>query len=249
MVFRRSSSSRARSFKPRSRFTRNRTHQPRKTGHWQRANLFIDSENIVTEEAAPTLTVSVLAQIIDHLATTTTAAGDVYNNQVKFLEIGGIVFDWQMMLTDLVVDFPTTQTSIWRINNQVLLVSDRLDETGIPVALNSNWFSSTTPVPLAASTQDQDEDQRFPTRVHWRHARTIAGGYSQFPDVAGDFQPSQSVVSLQGSANLRLRLALDDEHCLAFHWTSLIAQGSPPVTAAAINLSVNGSIYYRVRMQ
>lgn len=252
MAFRRSAPSRGRSFNSSSRFSRfksrNRTHQPKRTGHWQRANLRLDAENVVSEEGVNFNTVLVIAQIDNHLGDDLTEAGRLETNTVKFLEIGGIVFDWQMVLTDQTLDFTTPPTTdVWRVENQIILASDRLDEEGNPVAILSNWFTSTTPIPVAASTQQQDEDQRFPTRVHWRHARTIAGGYGPFPDITGNYQPSQSVVSLQGSANLRLRLALDDEHALTFHWTSVIAQNASTLSAAAVNLTVNGSMYYRVR--
>lgn len=246
MAFRRSAPSRGRSFRPRSRFSRNRTHQPRRTGFWQRANLMLIQENVVDNPGAHFNSVIVIGRVAN-LSRDDDEGGKARNQQIRFLEIGGIVFDWQMELSDIALDFTTTpETDIWRIENQVLLVSDRLDEEANPVAIDTNWFSSTSPIPLASAAAAEDEDQEFPTRVHWRHGRTIAGGYSQFPDVTGNYQPSQNQVSLQGSANLRLRLKLDDEHCLAFHWTSLLRNTSATLAAAAINLNIWGSLYYRV---
>lgn len=248
MAFRRSAPSRARSFKRRS-FSRNRTHQPKRTGHWQRANLRIDSRNVVDEVGANVNTVLVLGQIANHLATDGDTAGRAYTNQVKFLEIGGLVFDWQLQLSDLASDFTTPPaTDIWAIDNQIILVSDRMDTGGFPAAIDVNWFSSTTPIPVAGATASDDEDGDFPTRVHWRHARNIVGGYGQFPDVTGNFTPSNTVVSLQGSANLRLRLALDDEHVLAMHFASVLTDLGSTIVAAEVRLTLVGSMYYRVRV-
>lgn len=248
MAFRRSVPSRGRSFKRRS-FSKNRTHQPKRTGHWQRANLALEFENIVFfDDTAPINTVIVVAQIEDHLGDTAFAAGRLENNKAKFLEIGGIVFDWQMMISDVVYDFtsPPVFDQV-AMNNQLLLVSDRMNEFGSPTSVTTDWFSNTTPIPLASATDFEDEDQRFPTRVHWRHARVLPVGYGQFPDVTGNNTPSQSVVHAQGSANLRLRLALDDEHLLAFHWTSSFVGSSSVVQAMATRVHVQGSLYWRVR--
>lgn len=243
MAFRRSNNFKRRSVSSRSRFSRNRTHEPRKSGHWQRCNMFLQSENVVDQEATHFNTVLVLGEILGHLG----RSQETDTQQIRFLEIGGVVFDWQMQLTDTSFDYTSPPTQdYWRISNQLLLCSDRLDVDGNPCAIDVNWFSSTTPIPLATAAEVQDEDQRFPTRVHWRHARNINGGYAQFPDVTGDYSPVQSVVSLQGSANLRLRLRLDDEHALVFHWSSIIAEGGSTLSAAAIMATIAGSMYYRV---
>jgi len=248
MAFRRSAPSRGRSFKRRS-FSRNRTHQPKRTGHWQRANLALSFENIIENPATePTNLVAVLAQITNHLGDDSTASGRLESSTVKFLEIGGIVFDWQMMLTDLVQDFgspPTYDVALFPA--QMLIVSDRLDVDGNPCSIVPNWFSSTVPIPVANAIQLQDLDDKFPTRVHWRHSRTLVQGYGDFPALGGNFQTSQPVVLAQGSANLRLRLALDDEHCLAMHFGLNTGGSASTVTAAAVTLNVFGSMYYRIR--
>jgi len=239
MAFRRSRSSGNRSSNRFSRFRRNRTHQPKRTGHWTRGNFNLILDTVMDTELEPSLTIAPLGQIALHLAPDTATEAQ----QIRFLEIGGIVFDWQMMLDDVVQD---SDAGLWNVQNQMLIVTDRLDSDGIPVALTPNWFTNTTPITLAASAEGQDEDTKYPTRVHWRHSRCFNGGGVAAPTILGGIYPSQTVVQMQGSANLRLRLRLDDEHCLAVHVTSQISDDAGVLTQVAMRFMLTGSIYYRV---
>jgi len=248
MAFRRFNSSRrpAANFRSRSRFMKNRTREPRRTGHWQRAN-FDTIQTAVVDTGSPRGNVVVImAQIKDHVSDSSVGTGRAIGEQVKFLEVGGLVFDWQMNLGDLTTD---DDTGLWVLQQQIILCSDRLDAAGTPAAVNVDWTNTQTPISLASAQQAADEEQEYPTRVHWRHSRNLTGGY--YPsNVTGTRYPSTHVVSLQGSANLRLRLRLDDEHVLAFHLPLFLANsGGGVLTAAAVTTYIVGSMYYRTRWQ
>jgi len=253
MAFRRSNSFR----RPpaRRRFpSRNRTHTVKKLGHWQRSNFSIISQAQHDAAAEPFNIVNVLAQIDDHLGDDTTAAGRIASNTIRTLEIGGIVFDWQLTSITLPLSSPEPDpmARVAGVLNTLLLCTDRLDDDGNPVAIDSDWFTNTTPTPVALATQQEDEDVRFPTRVHWRTTRYLETGTflptnSLGPEYA---LPPVGVVLAQGSKNLRLRIALNDEQTLVFHWRSVIPSGfwSPDTFAGVIaTLLLNGSLYYRVR--
>jgi len=212
--------------------------------NWQRGNFNVLVVNVVEDASVPNLIVVPIAQIQDHVADGTVATGRALSEQVRFMEVGGVVFDWQSNIVDVTQD---DDEGIWIVQQQLLLVSDRLDEVGNPVALNTDWFSSTTPTTLAQSQAENDEDTTFPTKVHWRHSRNLAGGKLPTLGVATSVSPAQVTIHAQGSANLRLRLRLDDEHALAFHLTTDIANTGGVLTGAAVSTSVCGSIYYRTK--
>jgi len=246
MAFRRFAPSRGRSnsFRSRSRFNKNRTREPRRTGHWQRANFNLISTNVVDTGTSVSNIVVPIAQIKDRVSDSTIGTGRALAEMAKFCEVGGVVFDWNFYLGDVSLD---DDTGLWSIQQQIILVSDRLDSDGNPCAIDFNWFNSQTPITIASSQSVDDEDQEQPTRVHWRHSRNLVGG-AYASNTTGRFYPSQNVVSLQGSANLRLRLRLDDEHCLAFHVPTFLANsGGAELLGAAVTITIAGSLYYRMR--
>lgn len=221
---------------------------PNKGGHWQRGNMHFKAFNVMTEEGVSFNTVSVIAQIDNHLGRNDADHGIVATEQIRFIEVGGICFDWQMHVNSLDLDYTSPPASdIWSADAAILVCSDRLDEAGIPVSIGCDWLQNTTPVNVATSSEPRDLDVKFPTRVHWRHHRVVTGGYFQFPDVTGNGAAPQPVVHLQGSANLRLKLALDDEHVLAFHFCTQIAEAGSALSGLELASTINGSIYYRTR--
>lgn len=240
MYRRRSTRARSSNFRRRPR-----THEPKRSGHWQRGNIALFPELTVDTSADAQITTLILAQIFRNLGGDSDVQGKSYGNQVKFLEIGGIVFDWRMIFTSS--RGSTAAFDNENVVGQILLVSDRLDADGNPAAVTSNWFTNTTPTGVAEGTETQDEDHKFPTRVHYRAARA-----ADFNDLvlspAGDHLPAnRSTFSAQGSKSLRLRTRYDDEHCL-----SLVLHLATDNTFPSENVQVTmktmfvGSLYYRV---
>jgi len=227
---------------------RPRTHEPKRSGLWQRGQFALAPINTVSSPIDTGFTALILAQIYRNLDDTS-AVGESHSNQVKYLEIGGIVFDWQ-----IIPGMSRGTTAFFDSNvdafAQIVIASDRLDADGNPAAPGANWFTNTTPVGVASATETQDEDHRFPTRVHYRHAVAVsfneaigasAGG-------TGTAYPAEShVIRTQGSKSLRLRLRLDDEHALVAY-THLATDGQFPSEGFQIftKTMLVGSIYYRL---
>jgi len=249
MAFRRSNNFR-RPVPRRRSFSRNRTHTVKKLGHWQRANFSLLFEMDLFEQNNPSLLVAVVTQIQNHLGDSSTAAGRLRVNEVRALEIGGIVFDWQITARGLPAVEPSGSSNLATLLSTLVLATDRLDSDGAPAALASEWFNSTTPIPVAASTEAKDEDIDYPTRVHWRTTRAQECGRtlpinSLGPEYAAT---PYAVVLANGSKNLRLRIALDDQQALVFHWASnAVALATAAIAGIRSTLYINGSLYYRVR--
>lgn len=245
MAWRRNAGRRTRSLSFRRR---PRVHEPKKSGHWQRANFALAPINSVDGPNQQEFTTLILAQIFRNLADGATAAGENFTNQVKYLEIGGMVFDWQFM--------PTMQrgTTLFGENlhafAQVIIFSDRIDSDGNPAAPDANWFNNTTPVGVATAVEGQDEDHKYPTRVHYRHAVGLDFDETVFSAGANGGDGTTAAVHqirTQGSKSLKLRLRLDDEHalCVCFH---LATDNQYPTTSISIDCKMMfvGSLYYRV---
>jgi len=236
---------RRRSSRPRFR-SRTRTHEPKRSGHWQRGNIALFPIISVNTSLDTAITTLILAQTFRNLGGDSDAQGKSYGNQVKFLEIGGIVFDWRMIFTQSRGTTAFFDDSI-NVVGQILLVSDRLDGDGNPVATSSNWFTNTTPTGIADATETQDEDHKYPTRVHYRAARAWDGNDRQTRPATSSDDANHSTFHAQGSKSLRLRTRYDDEHAL-----SVVMHLATDNTFPSENILVTmktmfvGSLYYRV---
>lgn len=228
---------------------RPRVHEPRKSGHWQRGQFALFPVNTVDGPTQAEFTTLILAQIFRNLGDSGLASDVSYTNQVKYLEIGGIVFDWGMLPFSSRGTTAFFQEELSAVA-QLVIFSDRVGTDGNPAAPDANWFTNTTPVGVSTATEGQDEDQKFPTRVHYRHAVPITFGESTYSNGsnsgAGAFS-APARIRTQGSKSLRLRLRLDDEHCLcaALH---LATDNTFPSEGMQIivKMMLVGSIYYRV---
>jgi len=190
--------------------------------------------------------VLLLGQILNHFVDVGTGDGKSIPEGIKALDIGGLVFSYQMIPSL----FITTEDALQDVYciSQLLVCSDRIDEGGNPVAIDCNWFTNTSPVNVASASEVQDEDQRFPTRVHWRCAHLIDQTFMPITvETGGVTHISQYPVAMaQGRFNKRLRLRLDDEHCLSFHF-HVATDNQFPASGRqlAVRCMISGSIYYR----
>lgn len=239
-----------------SRFSRSHLRTVQPTQRWQRANFFIEQNTLHDAVGAWQNVVFSMAQIAGKVGDETVPTGRALTQIARTMEVGGIVFDWRMTgFPDRVATAESNDTfEECRLEQQLLLCTDRLtnDSLPSPVAINVNWFTNTTPIVPAQSTQTDDQDTSFPTRVHWRKHVTQDDTTVVYPAGATgrleEQRQSFPVVLSSGSKNLRLRLRLRDTETLVFHWaTQLSAYNSLFNDAYYARLVIAGSLYYRVR--
>lgn len=249
MAFKRS----FRRFSPRRSFRRGvRLRAPREPQRWEVGNVVIDQTYVLSAETDVVQTAVVaLAQIPFHVGDVGTGQGRALNQFARKLEIGGIVFRYDIVDAAFsnwgeVGSFGANGRN--RVQHRVLLCSDRLDAVGQPSSI-PNWFTPTSPI-VAVSASDPvitAEDQDFPTRIHWQNSHAYNREVWQTGSATSVVAPNTRTFSTRGGANLRLRLALDDTHGLFFHFASRLQQLSPADIEISGQLRILGTIYYRVR--
>lgn len=245
------------SYKPSGRrFSRSRLRTVQPTQRWSRANFFVQQETLHTEQNSYQNVVLVLAQLDGHIGDPTVPTGRTLNSLARTLDIGGIVFDWRMTAVPDINAGAETGASFaeLRMEQQLLLCTDRLDDQTLvgPVAIDVNWFTNTSPIVAAQSNQPDDQDSKFPTRVHWRTYRCSDDSERIAVNTTATAEPqhfrsSGAVVLAQGSKNLRLRVRLRDTDCLVFHWATIASSlNDALVNAYYPRCTIAGSLYYRV---
>lgn len=242
MAFRRSAPFRRRSSNSRFRSVKRlqTPHRPRK---WERGNFFLPVEHDhSTEEQL--LTVLPIAQVINIMDGDSTAPGRSLSQAVRFLEIGGIIYTAFFARDNESGFVPPPQGSDGGIMVRLLLVSDRLDSSTppAPTALQTQWFTNTQPVTGLAELQD--EQTQFPTQIHHQHARLLEFGSFDLDSVSGSTPRSTVVENLRATGNVRLRLRLSDEDCLAFHIASRVGEAETTLDLSA-RITIVGTIFYR----
>lgn len=247
MAFRRSKSFRGRSFK--RAFRGPRVHNVTRPQRWTPANFSLNFVQTTETEGDEINTVIVMAKINRNVFD----PGDQANlaEMHRSIEIGGLVFSYNFFHTITALDDEVPAFQLSSHVDQLLLVTDRLDFDGNPVAITTSWFNTQTPVSLAISQTVLDEDTEYPTRIHWRQSHftdfgTFRGGAGSSATTA--IGQSSAVHPSGGRANLRLRTRLSDEQVLAFHFASrwdspLVATGLSDLTT---RVRIVGTLYWRL---
>jgi len=97
---------------------------------------------------------------------------------------------------------------------------------------------------------------QFPTRIHWQDYRNLDASLDQAIEQVQDGEEathviytksSQQVVSASSGANLKLRLRIQDDEVLAFHFAShcqqvITAENLEP----EIDFRITGTLWYRL---
>lgn len=222
---------------------------PKEPQRWEVGHFFFGNIINITDGATPSATiVTSLAQILGHIGRSDDEQGRMISNMTRYLEIGGVVFRYEIVgnaQDSSGPNIPTSNSELSnRVNWRVLLVSDRLDTVGAPLSI-PNWFNVTTPVIAAQSTSSEDIENEYPTRIHWQgfHGTSWTNREGNGTGAVG---PSTfHVDNRRGGANLRLRLRLPDEHGLFFHFAQS-SNGESDATFVG-QLLLTGTIYYRVK--
>lgn len=248
-MFRRSFRSRRRRSFSRYRGRKSLHRTPKRSGRYQRGNFHITSTNFINNSNNTSNIVLVMAKISEIIGDPTTAKGITDEVAMKYLDIGGIRFDY--VLQDQTPTSVVQVDSVVRVASaQCVLATDRLDTGGQPEAILANWGRTTHPtITAAAGLATGQYEENFPTRVHWRRMHLMG----QQSNTGNTTVTTNSLLSKQvqvrsceGSANLKLRLRLDDEHALTFHHC-LTTDSAFPASGAEIDVKLwlVGSLWYR----
>lgn len=216
---------------------------------WEVGHFFFGNIINITDTGTPNATiVTSFAQIPGHFGDNT-AQGRTLDNAARWLEIGGVVFRYEVLFN---ANFPGGMEDqdaelqdlvTWR----VLLCSDRLDSVGQPTSI-PNWFNNTTPIIAAGANAAEDLDNVYPTRIHWQNFHTTSATLRAGSSTSAVGLQSTKVDSRRGSGNLRLRLRLDDQHGLFWHFAQAHSSPSDSENVYVGSLLLTGTVYYRFRI-
>jgi len=255
----------------RSRFTRGRSsfsrfrprpmNTVRRPIKWSRGNFWLPVVHSHDDENRNLVTVIVLGTI-QQLEGDGSNSGANLAQASRSLEIGGIKFTCQRRLMGFnnppedVEDI--RDTNLFNVDTKVLIVSDSMVTEPVsggvsPQALNTNWFTNT--LPTASTAEVQDEDGQFPRRIHWQDYKRLDSSIANASPVElGEtidqlaYIPSnQQVTNSHSTGNLRLRLRLQDDECLAVHFASFLNLVAAQPNEAEVEWTFTGTIWYRFR--
>lgn len=229
----------------RGRSTNRRVHAPRK---FSRANFYFSGTLAVANLSDNCTNTAVLLARTLNLGEAN-GPGRAFADQVRGLEIGGVVLDYDMheegaILADL---GPAALESYQGFT----LMSDRLDTTGALVSGAVQWQRVQPPIAqTAAGTPGATaEDVDFPMQIHWRRwmpvendVRLLANAGSGLFAVDGQF-----VRTRRETLNKKLRLFLDDWHGLFFQFSIITGPSYAVGGVRNYRLFLQGQLYYRTR--
>jgi len=229
---------------------------------WSRGNFFFQVTHSHDIDSRDILTVVPLASMIPFGGAD--ATDQRMSQAMRGLRVGGVKFTAQRRLAGFAQDVQLTpddwrDTVLRNVDTKLLLISDTMvidSATGAesPQALNTNWFTNT--LPAASTPEVQDEDVQFPRRIHWQDYRNLDASLDSWQDfgISGGEDPSQhvylksqqTVTPNVTGANLKLRLRLQDDEALCWHFAShcqqvLTAENLEP----EIDFRVTGTIWYK----
>lgn len=182
--------------------------------------------------------------------------GTTIASMQRYIEIGGLVFDWDVSQSGLIDGgAPLADDGIFWCTTQLL--TDNLAEdsgTGLtfPASLPS-YDPDRTTFPMAilsgSSPAPEQRQVRLPTRIHWSKTRSFyATGMPVVNVGEGELTTpwGQRVTSQPATVNRRLRVRLDDQQALFFAWF-FRTNTSPDFASNAglVRRWLRGQIYYR----
>lgn len=223
--------------------------RPKEPSRWEVGQFYLANITNITDAGNnPNVIVTSLAQITDHFGVTNTSQGITLDNAVRFLEIGGIVFRYEIIAGASIPGAIPDNTNEFtnRVDWRVLLVSDRLDALGQPTSI-PNWFNTTAPVIAAASASGEDIDDNYPTRIHWQNYHGTTWSNREGNGTGALNSQTIHVDNRRGGANLRLRLRLDDQTGLFWHFAQAHTSSDGTENVFTGQLRITGTIYYRWR--
>jgi len=272
-----SSRGRSYSSRFRSSFRRARTGSRLSSVHrpirWERGNFYLEFLHLHADTDRLVNTVVPIAMVNNLIVDASDEGGRTLSEMTRALEIGGLKFTCVQNLISLPNIRNLQQegdpfdasslsgSSSMMADSKILLVSDALvtdpsDGLAFPQAIESNFFTNTMPVTRVQEVQDIQS--LYPRRIHWQNFKQHNAGFQfSYPlqhtdpedQARGIFgNQDQQVNNSHSGGNLRLRLRLQDDECLAWFFTSFLNRSETLATfAAEVNFKVTGTIWYRYR--
>lgn len=245
-MFRRRTTSRrtysfGRRFRPRAR-------PPTRPKQWNRSNFFVNSDLSVANTSDTCVNSAVL--LARHLNLgELSSPGRGYTDQIRSLDIGGVVLDYGMR-RDAIYDATASATALTGFTGYTL-ATDRLDNTGAPVAAaTTQWHRPQPPVAQISSTVPgaTAENVDFPTKIHWRR-------WEKKPHYAvGVNETEGNLVAPEGqyldarypTLNKRLKTRLFAEHGLFFIFSFVTGPSWAAGGTLTYQFWLQGQIYWRL---
>jgi len=236
-----------------NRFRRAGLRIPKEPARWEVCNLNF-AAGTFTDAATPTFTgVVAMAMIYDRFGDQANGQGRALSNAVRSLEIGGVVLSWRIFMETSTFSEPFPVflgSSVNQVDHRVLICSDRISNAGTPNSV-PNWFAAGTPLASVSATTPTalSEDTQYPLRIHHQWHRGYNDETYAAESISGSYPQTHFTEQLRGSCNLRLRLRLQDDHGLFFHFATQRLDSSEPAPAfTAYACNVVGTMYYRFRL-
>lgn len=222
----------------------------------QRANFWLSQDLNVPESTVPPASLNIafeIAKILDHVADFTAGDGVVMASMVKSIDISSIVFDygWQLGHSVISAQFDPVVNSYLALHTALCV--DRLDASGVPVAVATWQPFEVQPIVSAVGgglPATTTLEAGFPTRILWREHDCRNQGVATIVDTDGDlYFPYQTAVTplRSGRVHKRLRLRLDDEHGL-YICASASNYNNNNSAPNSIRFWAGGAIYYKVNI-
>lgn len=243
MAARRFSRSRSRSSSSRFRSRMQRPHRPIK---WERGNIYLTADHQHEDALVDILSIFVLARPQNIVDADATNEGRAMSEAVRYLEIGGVIYTTSVKAVFADGITIPTQGDVGNIDTRTLLCSDRMDNSvpPQPAALTPNWFTNTGP--STTVKEAQDASTLYPTQIHHQSAKHIC--IASIPDhltaLPSRHPAVQTTVNGHFTGNVRLKLRLEEDQCLTFHFASHVDTAEDG-NAYAVRFTTTGTYFYR----
>jgi len=200
---------------------------------WQAANFHtILNQDVPQDPLLGTTLMIELAALPFHVGDQATGQGQTLSDLAKKFELGGVVFDIDVYVNNVIVN-----DSLTLFHFTEFLCTIALDQGGNPVVV-PDFFQTQKPVAVANVNSLIAEETDFPTRIHWRSSYS-----QQFNTEDSTFRSPTRNQRPRFTKSLRLRRFLDGQQGL---YLGVCAKQNL-LALASFTAIFNGTLYYRVR--
>jgi len=214
---------------------------------WNRANFYADTSLTVNNASDTCFNSAILLARHNNLARIT-SEGFGYADQIRYIDIGGVVFDWGFRRE---TSYDVGTGSSLGITQGVTLATDRLDNTGAPTtAATVQWHRPQPPVAqISTTTPGADaQNQDFPVKIHWRKWERKPHYAVQVTDTGVLEAPEGQYLDARNpTVNKRLKLRIGEQDGLFLIFSAITGPTYAAGGSLGWSIWVQGQIYYRTR--